>query len=81
MNFLTQKLTTIFHLFVKNNKPQIMQPKTKTIYIPVDHHIYDNGSSFRVRLKKNGKTISKNFINKKYALTFRDTMINELKKK
>lgn len=79
MNFLTQKLTTIFHLFMKKNQPIRRTPKT--IYIPVDHHVYDNGTSFRVRIKKNGKTHSKNFINKKYALTFRDTLIAELKKK
>ncbi len=44
---------------------------TTTTYRSVATNISKEGNSYRVRLKKKGKQISKNFATKKAALEFR----------
>jgi hypothetical protein len=44
-------------------------------YYPVEHHIYYDGHSFRVRVRLNGKTISINTPDKIKALKFRDRLL------
>lgn len=44
-------------------------------YYPIKHHIYFDGSSFRVRVMKNGKKISKNVSDKIVAIKLRDELL------
>ena len=48
---------------------------TKTVYIPVYHHIYHDGSGFRVRVTRNKKRTSKNFLSLREAVKFRRTLV------
>ena len=48
---------------------------TKTTYVPVSNNVYHDGSSYRVRVSINGEKISKNFSNKKKAITFRNLLM------
>ena len=48
---------------------------TKTTYVPVSNNVYHDGSSYRVRVSINGEKISKNFSNKKKAITFRNLVM------
>jgi hypothetical protein len=47
-----------------------------TTYVPIADNIYHDGYSYRVRVKVQGQTVSKNFSNKRKAIAFR----NELQK-
>ncbi len=49
---------------------------TVTVYVPITSNIYHDGYSYRVRVSVKGTVISKNFSNKRKAITFR----NELRK-
>ena len=49
--------------------------QTKTVYIPVYHNIYHDGSSFRVRVTRNKERVSKNFTKLKDAVAFRRTLV------
>lgn len=44
-------------------------------YIPIAHHVYYDGHSFRVRVRTEGKTDSWNTQDKKKALEYRDYLI------
>lgn len=44
-------------------------------YFPIAHHVYYDGSSFRVRVRIDGKTNSWNTQDKKTALEYRDFLI------
>jgi hypothetical protein len=48
---------------------------TKTTYVPVSNNVYHDGFSYRVRVSINGEKISKNFSNKKKAITFRNLLL------
>lgn len=48
---------------------------TKTTYVPVSNNVYHDGSSYRVRVSINGTKHSKNFSNKKTAITFRNRLL------
>lgn len=50
--------------------------KNKRNYTPVSHHIYFDGSSYRVRASINGEKYSKNFTSKKQAYAFRKSLLN-----
>jgi hypothetical protein len=50
--------------------------QTVTTYVPVSDNIYHDGSSYRVRVRVNGETVSKNFKNKKKAVQFRNVLWN-----
>jgi len=41
-------------------------------YYPVTHHIYYDGTSFRVRVRIDGNTLSWNTTDKKKAIKYRD---------
>jgi len=47
----------------------------KTTYVPVSNNVYHDGSSYRVRVGINGTKYSKNFSNKKTAITFRNQLL------
>lgn len=49
---------------------------TKTVYIPVYHNIYHDGSSFRVRVMKDRVKISKNFLSLREAVKFRRSLVH-----
>jgi hypothetical protein len=46
-----------------------------TTYVPVSHHIYHDGTSYRVRVSVNGTRYSQNFSSKKKALAFRKSLM------
>jgi hypothetical protein len=54
----------------KTNKRQ-----TVTTYVPVSDNIYHDGSSYRVRVSINGTKFSKNFSNKRKAITYRNELM------
>lgn len=54
----------------KTNKRQ-----TVTTYVPVSDNIYHDGSSYRVRVSINGQKYSKNFSNKRKAITYRNELM------
>lgn len=45
-----------------------------TTYVPIANNIYHDGSSYRVRVKVNGETVSKNFSNKRKAIAYRNEL-------
>ena len=47
----------------------------KTTYVPVSNNVYHDGSSYRVRVSVNGTKYSKNFSNKKTAISFRNQLL------
>jgi hypothetical protein len=47
-----------------------------TTYVPIADNIYHDGSSYRVRVRIEGETVSKNFSNKKKAVQFRNILLN-----
>jgi len=53
----------------KANKRQ-----TVTTYVPVSDNIYHDGSSYRVRVSINGTKFSKNFSNKRKAISYRNEL-------
>lgn len=48
---------------------------TKTVYIPVYHNIYHDGSGFRVRVCKNRVKFSKNFLSLREAVKYRRSLV------
>lgn len=46
-------------------------------YYPVEHHIYYDGNSFRVRVRVEGKTVSRNLTDKIKAIKFRDRLLRK----
>jgi hypothetical protein len=47
-----------------------------TTYVPIANNIYHDGSSYRVRVRVQGQTVSKNFSNKRKAITYRNQLQN-----
>jgi hypothetical protein len=47
-----------------------------TTYVPIADNIYHDGSSYRVRVRVQGQTVSKNFSNKRKAITYRNQLQN-----
>lgn len=69
---LSKKLTTNKKV---NNKPT--KGKTPvTTYVPVSHHIYYDGFSYRVRASVNGVRYSQSFSSKKKAFAFRKSILS-----
>ena len=50
--------------------------KTLTTYVPVSNNIYNDGTSYRVRVSVNGTKISKNFSSKRQAIAFRNSLLS-----
>ena len=46
-------------------------------YYPVEHHIYYDGNSFRVRVRVDGNTISRNLTDKNKAVKLRDRLLKK----
>jgi hypothetical protein len=53
-----------------------MSTSKNSVYVPVSHHIYFDGSSYRVRVAIKGKTISQSFSSKKKAFAHRKEMLS-----
>ncbi len=51
--------------------------QTVTTYVPVSDNIYHDGSSYRVRVSINGKKYSKNFSNKRKAVSYRNELLSK----
>jgi hypothetical protein len=49
---------------------------TVSTYVPVSHHIYFDGSSYRVRASVDGTRYSQNFSSKKKAFAFRKSILS-----
>ena len=49
--------------------------RTKATYVAVTNNVYFDGSSYRVRASVNGSKVSKNFSNKRTAITFRNQLL------
>ena len=47
----------------------------KTIYVPVASNVYYDGGSYRVRATVNGVKHSKNFSNKRKAVSYRNELL------
>ena len=63
-----------------------LYPKRKSLrkslaptYYPIDHHIYYDGTAFRVRVRIDGKTISINVTDKIKAIKLRDRLLKKRK--
>lgn len=50
---------------------------TKTVYIPVYHNIYHDGSGFRVRVTRDKTRTSKNFLSLREAVKFRRSLVHK----
>lgn len=59
-----------------NPEPEIVKQQV-TVYVPVSHHVYFDGHSFRVRYIKKNKKVSRSFPTKRGAIGFRDRHIQE----
>ena len=55
-------------------EPEIVKQQV-TVYVPVSHHVYFDGHSFRVRYIKKNKKVSRSFPTKRGAIGFRDRKI------
>ena len=53
-----------------------MTRTTASTYVPVSHHIYHDGYSYRVRASVNGTRYSQNFSSKKKAFEFRKSILS-----
>ena len=49
---------------------------TKTVYIPVYHNIYHDGSGFRVRVMRDNVKVSKNFLSLREAVKYRRSLVH-----
>ena len=49
---------------------------TKTTYVPVSNNVYYDGNSYRVRVSVEGTKFSKNFSNKRTAISYRHTLLS-----
>lgn len=48
----------------------------KTTYVPVSNNVYYDGNSYRVRVSVEGTKFSKNFSNKRTAISYRNTLLS-----
>lgn len=54
----------------------MMSTSKNSVYVPVSHHIYFDGSSYRVRVAIKGRTISQSFSSKKKAFAHRKELLS-----
>jgi len=62
-----------------STKKAVAAPMTRvtvSTYVPVSHHIYFDGSSYRVRASVDGTRYSQNFSSKKKAFAFRKSILS-----
>lgn len=50
--------------------------RTKTTYVAVSNNVYFDGNSYRVRVSVEGTKFSKNFSNKRTAISYRNTLLS-----
>ena len=50
--------------------------RTKTTYVAVTNNVYFDGNSYRVRVSVEGTKFSKNFSNKRTAISYRNTLLS-----
>lgn len=48
----------------------------RTTYVAVTNNVYYDGTSYRVRVSKDGVKYSKNFSSKRNAITYRNQMLS-----
>jgi hypothetical protein len=62
----------------KGGKKALLEMSTSknSVYVPVSHHIYFDGSSYRVRVAIKGRTISQSFSSKKKAFAHRKELLS-----
>lgn len=46
-----------------------------TTYVPISDNIYHDGYSYRVRVRVQGETVSRNFQSKRKAVAFRNELL------
>jgi hypothetical protein len=46
-----------------------------TTYVPISDNIYHDGYSYRVRVRVQGETVSRNFSSKRKAVAFRNELL------
>lgn len=63
-----------------STKKAVAAPTRTTVstYVPVSHHIYYDGFSYRVRASVNGTRYSQNFSSKKKAYEFRKRILSTM---
>jgi len=54
----------------------MMSTSKNSVYVPLSHHIYFDGSSYRVRVAIKGRTISQSFSSKKKAFAHRKELLS-----
>lgn len=52
-----------------------MSTSENSVYVPVSHHIYFDGSSYRVRRAIKGRRITQSFSSKKKAFAYRKELL------
>lgn len=67
---------TNYLVLKKKARTLALRRNTKTIYVPVENHIYFDGLSYRVRVSRDGIRTSKNFDSKRKACEFRDKLLH-----
>jgi hypothetical protein len=60
----------------KSSPKKLGKKSSLTVYEPVSHHIYYDGSSYRVRAVRNGVKFSQCFTSKKKAFEFRKSVLS-----
>jgi hypothetical protein len=60
----------------KGGKKAMVERTPVTTYVPVSHHIYYDGRSYRVRASVNGTRYSQSFSSKKKAFAFRKSILS-----
>jgi hypothetical protein len=58
-------------------KRKSLRKSLATSYYPVEHHIYYDGNSFRVRVRVDGQTISRSMTDKNKAVRLRDRLLKK----
>jgi hypothetical protein len=60
-------------------KRKSLRKSLATTYYPIEHHIYYDGVSFRVRVRVDGQTISRSLSDKNKAVRLRDRLLRKRK--
>jgi hypothetical protein len=58
-------------------KRKSLRKSLATSYYPIEHHIYYDGVSFRVRVRVDGQTISRSMTDKNKAVKLRDRLLKK----
>jgi hypothetical protein len=72
----TKQTPTIKSTDKKSTENIVVEKKTVGTYVPVSHHIYYDGRSYRVRASVNGTRYSQTFSSKKKAFAYRKSILS-----